>query len=101
MHTLMLWSDSLMELDLSSCKELRKLELYCPELYEDNIQMPKVKPLPAEDEAKHKPIAGLLLDNYNEQRRRDADAREVERQNSTAGKTTSASVGGNFTHVKV
>lgn len=101
MHTLMLWSDSLMELDLSSCKELRKLELYCPELYEDNIQMPKVKPLPAVDEAKHNPIAGLLLDNYNEQKRRDADVREVERQNSTAGKSTSASGGGNFTHVKV
>jgi len=40
LQTLMLWSDSLMELDLSSCKELRKLELYCLELYEDDIQMP-------------------------------------------------------------
>eukprot|EP00227_Mantoniella_beaufortii_P007460 CAMPEP_0197591762 /NCGR_PEP_ID=MMETSP1326-20131121/13901_1 /TAXON_ID=1155430 /ORGANISM="Genus nov. species nov., Strain RCC2288" /LENGTH=260 /DNA_ID=CAMNT_0043157317 /DNA_START=19 /DNA_END=801 /DNA_ORIENTATION=- len=95
LHTLMLWSDSLMELDLSSCKELRKLELYCPELYEDNIQMPKVKPLAPTDDPKHKPIAGLLLENYQEQQRRDADAREVERKQSTTSSVVP------FTHMKV
>lgn len=96
LHTLMLWSDSLMELDLSSCKELQKLELYCPELYEDNIKMPKLKTPPAADDPKHNPIAGLLIENYNEQKRRDTEAREMERQKSTA----SASVPP-FTHMKV
>jgi hypothetical protein len=102
LHTLMLWSDSLMELDLSSCKELRKLELYCPELYEDNIQMPKVKPLPAEQDAKHNPIAELLAENYNEQRRRDADAREAEHAAFGSNGIAASGVAGNFfTHMKV
>ena len=92
---LVIWSDSLMELDLSSCKNLRKLELYCPELHEENIQMPEVKPLAAVDDPKHNPIAGLLRDNYHEQKLRDADAREVERQKST----TSSIIP--FTHMKV
>lgn len=98
----MLWSDSLMELDLSSCKELRKLELYCPELYEDNIQMPKVKPLPTVQDAKHNPIADLLAENYNEQRRREADTREAENAAAGSNGVAASGVAGNFfTHMKV
>ena len=54
-----------------------------------------VKPLPAVDDPKHNPIAGLLMENYHERKQRDADATEVERQTST----TSSIIP--FTHMKV
>jgi len=81
---------------LRSKPQTLKLELYCPELVEDKIKMSKVRPLAAADDPKHKPIAGLLVENYNEQKRRAADAREVERQTSAP-----SSVIPSFTHMKV
>jgi hypothetical protein len=64
--------------------------------------MPKVKPLPAEQDAKHNPIAELLAENYNEQRRRDADAREAEHAAFGSNGIAASGVAGNFfTHMKV
>ena len=70
-HTLMIWSDSLTELDLSSCESIKNLQLYCPKLNEHNLVMPSTNPSRVSADILHAPVAGLIVENLNEKKRKD------------------------------
>ena len=67
------------ELDLSTCTELQRLELYCPELYESNCKIPALKAAPSEEAPHHPPIKLTLKGEYVDRARRAQEERDAER----------------------
>lgn len=46
LDSLMLWSDEIKDLELMTCTNLRVVELYCPQLLQENLFLPKLREVP-------------------------------------------------------
>mmetsp|Transcript_17803 Transcript_17803/g.34028 ORF Transcript_17803/g.34028 Transcript_17803/m.34028 type:complete len:263 (-) Transcript_17803:359-1147(-) len=84
LDTLMLWSDEIKDLELMSCTNLRVVELYCPQLFQENLFLPKLREIPPPEPPKHPPIVTMLKDMYADKARHEAEVRERDRQMSTS-----------------
>mmetsp|Transcript_22964 Transcript_22964/g.74818 ORF Transcript_22964/g.74818 Transcript_22964/m.74818 type:complete len:260 (-) Transcript_22964:128-907(-) len=85
LQTLMVWSDQLKELDLSTCSSLTEVKLYCPELYDDNVKMPKVKKATEAPPQKYGPIHEMLEQNYDYKLKAEEAAKATRMLASTSG----------------
>ena len=74
LQTLVIWSDTLAELDVSSSKELFKCELYCPKLRDPKI--PPIRRKRVDEEQQLPDIADILKRDYQIEARKEAELKE-------------------------
>ena len=77
LSTLVIWSDTLSELDISSSTDLFKCELYCPKLKDPKI--PPLRRKRVEDDLQLPDIANILKKEYQLQARKEAEESEQQR----------------------
>ena len=87
LQTLVIWSDTLAELDVSSSKELFKCELYCPKLRDPKI--PPIRRKRVDEEQQLPDIADILKRDYQIEARKEAELKEHQASIVEVGHTLS------------
>ena len=76
LETVMIWSDELINLDLTGCNNIVTLKLQCPNLIDTKI--PPLKFIEQHVKPSHPPISSLLKETYVESGRLAVEAKERE-----------------------